>query len=91
MNQQRRKRTTQIVAYTLSAIVALSMILSLIGPLVLRSPVQPTPTWTPTWIPRPTLTFTPTLTATLTLASTAAPTPTLPVIRASPPPGTASP
>lgn len=60
MNRTRRVKTLQRVAYLFSAIVALSMILSLIGPLLIRSEravstPRPTATWPPTWTPVPTL------------------------------------
>ena len=64
MSRKRGKRSTQIIAYTFSAIVALSMILSLVGPIVFSTRTPPTPTWPPTWTPWPTLTPTPAPTGT---------------------------
>lgn len=67
MTRRRDKRLTQNIAYALSAIVALSMILSLIGPLLLRNAARrppPTPTWPPTWTPTTAPTSTPAATPT---------------------------
>jgi hypothetical protein len=66
MTQRQRKSTSQTLAFVFTAIVALSMILSLVGPIVLRTPTQPTPTPPPTWTPLPTLTPTPPVTDTPT-------------------------
>ncbi len=61
MNRARRTRMLQRTAYLISLIVALSMILSLLGPALARSarPRTPTPrptaTWPPTWTAVPTL------------------------------------
>jgi hypothetical protein len=60
MTRGASKRAAQTTMIVLSAIVALSLILSLLGPLLLREPVRPTPTWTPLPVPSPTLTATPT-------------------------------
>ncbi len=67
MSQTRRTRVLQTIAYIVSALVALSMILSLIGPLLFRDvtdiPAQhPTATWPPTWTPAPTATALPQIT-----------------------------
>lgn len=56
MALKRPRRTTQTIAYIFSAIVALSMILSLLGPILMGTPSQPTPTYPPTWTPLPTWT-----------------------------------
>jgi hypothetical protein len=66
MTQRQRRSTTQTIAFVFTAIVALSMILSLLGPIFLRSPSQPTPTPPPTWTPLPTYTPTPVITDTPT-------------------------
>jgi hypothetical protein len=52
------KRAAQTTMVVLSAIVATSLILSLLGPLLIREPVRPTPTWTPLPVPSPTPTAT---------------------------------
>jgi 1,2-diacylglycerol 3-alpha-glucosyltransferase len=57
-----RKRGSSVagtVSYILSAVIALSLILGLLGPVLMRPFVSPTPTWPPTWTPRPTATETP--------------------------------
>lgn len=63
MTKRPDKRLSQNIAYVFSAIVALSMILSLIGPLFFSNTAQntpPTPTWPPpTWTPTPMATLTP--------------------------------
>jgi hypothetical protein len=64
---RRSKRLTQIIIYIFSAIVILSMVLGLVGPILFRTPRTPTPTPWPTWTPWPTLT------PTATAAPTAAP------------------
>jgi len=54
MTRRRDRRFTQVVAFSLSAVVALSMVISLVGPLLLRPAAPrhlPTPTWPPTWTP----------------------------------------
>lgn len=75
MIRKRDKRTLQIIVYAFSALVVLSMVLSLLGPVLLREPATPTPTWPPTWTPTsappsatpsPTSTGTPTATLTPT-------------------------
>ena len=60
MSRRQSKRTTQIVAYTLSALVALSLIISLLGPVLSQMPGRATPTVPPTRTPWPTATWTPT-------------------------------
>lgn len=70
---RRPKRLTQIIIYIFSAIVILSMMLGLIGPILFRPPRPPTPTPLPTWTPWPTLT--PTATAAPTAAPPPPPTP----------------
>ena len=59
MARRRGKRNAQIALYVFSGIVALSMVLGLLGP-ILSQPIQRRPTRAPTWTPWPT--FTPTLT-----------------------------
>ena len=72
MIRKRDKRMLQIVAYVFSGLVVLSMVLSLLGPVLFREPATPTPTWPPTWTPTPLRTRTPTLMApTVTLTNTA--------------------
>jgi hypothetical protein len=66
MARGRRGRFTRTVVYVLSAIVALSMIIGLLGPVLVREPRRPTPTPLPTWTPTREWTPTPTLTPTLT-------------------------
>jgi hypothetical protein len=62
MARRQDKRVIQWVAYGLSAVVTLTMIISLVGPVLIQEPATPTPTWTPepTWTPLPTPTLTPT-------------------------------
>ncbi|HUT21101.1 MAG TPA: hypothetical protein VM366_18255 [Anaerolineae bacterium] len=71
---RRPKQLTQIIIYIFSAIVILSMVLGLIGPILFRTPSPPTPTPLPTWTPWPTLT--PTATAAPTAAPPPPPSPT---------------
>ncbi len=89
MIRKRDKRLLQIVAYVFSGLVVLSMVLSLLEPVLFREPATPTPTWPPTWTPtlvptrtptRIPMTVTPTSTvqvATPLPTSTWTPTPTL--------------
>jgi hypothetical protein len=74
MARKRGKSVTEKIAYVLSAIVALSMLLGLLGPILIKEPTYPTPTWPPTWTPPPTWTQPP---ATATPMPTIAQTPTL--------------
>jgi len=60
MARKQSKRATQIAVYMFSALVALSLIISLLGPVLFRTPVRPTATFTPTWTPFSTSTRTPT-------------------------------
>lgn len=60
MARRRDRRTIQRIAYILTAIVALSMIISLVGPVLIHEPGQATPTLPPTWTPFPRSTATPT-------------------------------
>ncbi|MBN1581597.1 MAG: hypothetical protein JXA89_12910 [Anaerolineae bacterium] len=69
----KRISTTQKVAYAFSAIVAFSMLLGLLGPILFREPTPPTPTWPPTWTPAPTWTPPSTQTATPTATATSTP------------------
>lgn len=59
MARRGNARFTQVTLYVVSAIVALSMVLSLLGPILFRTPQPPTPTPLPTWTPWPTPTLTP--------------------------------
>ena len=72
MIRKRDKRLLQTIVYVFSALVVLSMVLSLLEPVLLREPATPTPTWPPTWTP--TLTPTPSPTSTGTPAATLTPT-----------------
>ena len=58
MARRRGKSLSQITLYVVSAIVALSMVLSLLGPILFRTPPARTPTPLPTWTPWPTPTVT---------------------------------
>lgn len=84
--ETKRISTTQKIAYGFSAIVAFSMLLGLLGPILMREPSWPTPTWPPTWTPMPSwtppatqtplpVTQTPTPTATATLPAMQVPLP----------------
>jgi len=72
MIRKRDKRLLQIIVYVFSALVVLSMVLSLLEPVLLREPATPTPTWPPTWTPTsaPSATPSPTWTPTATLTPT---------------------
>ena len=88
MTRRRNKQWTNKVVYALTAIVALSMILGLVGPLLIREPLQPTPTPTPTWAP----TLTPTMEATPTPQPTPTQTPQeAPIVGPPTPPATPTP
>ena len=77
--RRRVSKTSQIIIYMITAVVATSMIISLIGPILMRPPAPPTlpppPTWTP--LPPPTSTPTPFPTPTETPTSIPALVPTL--------------
>jgi predicted phosphodiesterase len=94
MARRRGKRNAQIALYVFSGIVALSMVLGLLGP-ILSQPSRRRPTLVPTWTPWPT--FTPTLTVVIegppspTVAPTATATSTPPIAVGPPPPPTATP
>jgi hypothetical protein len=78
------RRPSRVILYVLSAIAALSLILGLVGPLLVRDPGRATPT------PLPTLTLSPTRpqpTVTPTLPEP----PTASVTRAADPPPTSTP
>jgi len=47
MVSKQGKNVTRTIVYILSAIVILSLILGLLGPVLIRAPKSPTPTWTP--------------------------------------------
>ncbi len=83
MKRSRKYRNARNTAYVLSAIVALSMILALVGPILMGTPsrptLTPTSTWPPTWTPRPTRTPTPSPTPSPTPAPTQPPASTTPV------------
>jgi len=81
MKRKRDRRLLQIIAYVFSALVVLSVVLSLLEPVLFREPATPTPTRTPTWTPTPLRTSTPTLSA-----STRTPTGTLQTATPSPSP-----
>jgi hypothetical protein len=49
MARKRDKRLLRTVAYVFSGLVVLSMVLSLLGPVLFRESATPTPTWPPTW------------------------------------------
>jgi hypothetical protein len=70
MARRASSRRAQVTMAVLSGIVALSLILSLLGPLLIRDPVRPTPTWTP--LPVPSSTPTPTVAARTPSATAAA-------------------
>ena len=72
MARRRGKRFTQVTLYVVSAIVALSMVLSLVGPILFRTPPPRTPTPLPTWTPWPTPTVTETPTGEVVGPPTAA-------------------
>jgi hypothetical protein len=76
MARRRDTRTIQRIAYILTAIVALSMIISLVGPVLIHEPGQATPTLAPTWTPFPRSTATPTSQSAATPTSQSAVTPT---------------
>jgi predicted phosphodiesterase len=94
MARRRGKRTTQTIIYIFSGIVALSMILGLLGP-ILNQPVQRRRTRVPTWTPWPTATPAPTPTTVVegppAPPPTAVPTATPPVAVGPPVPPTATP
>ena len=73
MTRKQGKSVIQKVAYGMSAIVVLSMILSLLGPILSHPPTPPTPTWPPTWTPGATVT--PFATATFAPSPTPSPAP----------------
>ena len=75
MARRRGKRFTQVTLNVVSAIGALSMVLSLVGPILFRTPPARTPTPLPTWTPWPT----PTVTETPTGEAVDAPTVALPL------------
>ncbi len=81
MTRRSSKRTTQVTLYVFSAVVALSLILGLVGPLLVREPGRPTPTSPPTYTlsptrPLPTVTPTPTGPPTVSVTRSADPPPT---------------
>ena len=59
MARRRANQFTKTAGIVFSGLVALSMILSLLGPLLFRAPQPATPTPVPTWTPWPTYTPTP--------------------------------
>ena len=67
MARRRNRRMAQTTMIVLSTLVALSLILSLLGPILLREPARPTPT------PVPVMTRPPTVTPTATATGSAVP------------------
>jgi predicted phosphodiesterase len=77
MIRKRDKRLLQTIAYVFSALVVMSMVLSLLEPVLFREPATPTPTWPPTWTPTVLHTRTPTVPPTNTVqVTTPSPSPT---------------
>ena len=72
MSSKTGKSAIQKVAYVISALVVISMILSLVGPILINPATPPTPTWPPTWTPWPTSTQLP-LTQTPAVETTPSP------------------
>lgn len=84
MARRRANQFTKTAGIVFSALVAVSMVLSLLGPLLFRAPRPATPTPAPTWTPWPTYTPTPEPEATETspLPTAAPPPPATPTMAA---------
>ena len=75
MARRRGKQSMQIILYIISGLVAFSMVLSLLAPLILGDPGrQRRSTPVPTWTPWPTATATETATVTPAVEGPPAPT-----------------